>query len=120
MIFILALECDLLGHQVQWMDMQKKNSNTADSIVQFDGIPHICVGNFYLNCQFGVDSSISKKMRRKRMRVCYNLFVAWNKFSIVYSCILRLPACYKIMLFSGLYILFVVNAESIIYTYTQC
>lgn len=63
-----AADCDLSGHQVQWMDMQKKHGHYTDVIVQFDGVPHICVGNMYLNCQFGYDSSLAKKIKRKEMR----------------------------------------------------
>ena len=49
---------------MQWADTRHSN-NMTDNIVKFDGIPHISVGHFQLNCQFGVDPKASRKEKQK-------------------------------------------------------
>ena len=66
--YILGSLTDISGHRIQWHDIRLAN-HSQENIIEFDGIPHIIVGHYQLNCQFGADTSATQKQKRKKMKV---------------------------------------------------
>lgn len=73
LLFLLIVDIkDLdLKHRIQWEDTKNPNFVYEYNFLPFDGIPHIIVGHYELNCQFGSDSNAASKEKRRLSCVCH-------------------------------------------------
>jgi len=59
-------------HSVFWFQRNLSDSDFKHEFFNYDGIPYIIVGMYYLSCQFGLNTQLAKRRSKPKVIVYFN------------------------------------------------
>ena len=65
--YLPAKEINFGEHTIFWFDRNLSESDFKHEFFNFDGIPYIIVGMYYLSCQFGIDTQLDRKRQKRKV-----------------------------------------------------